>query len=139
MCGGTQGLTILLVEAAQETSAHFHPCIVVCAVSSNHSCSVGMPRTLCREPPEHLLPLRQAAFPLIHHTHAPAADLAEDAVTRHRLADWLCWLQTSTAGGDPACSGQSGRLPLVRTVFEGKQPQPLCLNSKKVIRTCARL
>jgi hypothetical protein len=57
----------------------------------------------------------------------------------HGLADWLGWIRTSTVGGDPAYFGQSGQVFLMRTVFEGKQPQPPYLNSKKLIRTCARL
>jgi hypothetical protein len=86
----------------------------------------------CLEPPENV-------FRLIHHTHALSADLAEYALMGHGLADWLDWIRTSTVGGDPAYFGQSGQVFLMRTVFEGKQPQPLYLNSKKRIRTCARL
>ena len=93
----------------------------------------------CLEPPEHLYHLRDNVFRLIPHTHALSADLAEYALMGHGLADWLGWIRTSTVGGDPAYFGQSGQVFLMRTVFEGKQPQPLCLNSKKLIRTCARL
>jgi hypothetical protein len=103
------------------------------AISSRSACP------LCLEPPEHLHHLREKVFRLIHHTHAPSADLAEHAAMGHGLADWLGWIRTSTVGGDPACSGQSGQVFLTRTVSEGKQPQPLCLNSKKLIRTCGRL
>ena len=103
------------------------------AISSRRACC------RCLEPPEYLHHPRKKSFRLIRHIHVPSANLAEYAVMGHGLADWLGWIRASTVGGDLACFGQSGQVFLMRTVFEGKQHQLLCLNSKKLIRTCARL